>query len=265
MTSYKTNIDSEVQAVLEKATVSPTLVTLSADKISRELYLKVNKVLEAAGGKWNRAKKGHVFTEDPSEKLGLALASGSIVDERRVKQQFFTPTKTAEYVCDVADIKAGNVVLEPSAGGGSLARAAKRRDASVSCVELDPNLVTILKADFPFTRNADFLDTTPDPRYHAVVMNPPFAKDQAITHVLHAFKFLRPFGKLVAITPVGCERKSNKVAKELAGLISQCGRVELLPDDAFDGEEVKAGVRTQLIILINSPIPDGSSFINQRA
>ena len=43
--------------------------------LPRELYVQVNKALEAMGGKWNRKSKGHVFENDPRSKVENLLVS----------------------------------------------------------------------------------------------------------------------------------------------------------------------------------------------
>lgn len=60
--------------------------------------------------------------------------------------QWITPPWLAEVVVDVAEIKPGHVVLEPSAGTGNIVRAALARGASVDAVDVDPGMVRRLRA-----------------------------------------------------------------------------------------------------------------------
>ena len=48
---------------------------------------------------------------------------------------------------------------------------------------------------------ANFLQVAPDPRFDAVVMNPPFYGRHYKLHLDHAVKFLKPGGVLVCILP----------------------------------------------------------------
>ena len=41
--------------------------------------LKVNDVLENIGGKWDRKAKGHVFDEDPTDRLETVFLTGEII------------------------------------------------------------------------------------------------------------------------------------------------------------------------------------------
>ena len=53
-------IDDDVLAVLSRSTVVGSSLVIP-DQLDRKLYVKTNKVLEAAGGKWNRKARAHVF------------------------------------------------------------------------------------------------------------------------------------------------------------------------------------------------------------
>ena len=48
---------------------------------------------------------------------------------------------------------------------------------------------------------ANFLQVAPDPRFDAVVMNPPFYGRHYKLHLDHAVRFLKPGGVLVCILP----------------------------------------------------------------
>lgn len=76
-------IAPDVMEVLRAAHVTDTSVVLPAGQLPRDLYVNVNKVLELAGGKWNRGAKAHLFASDPREKLGLAMESGGIATIRK--------------------------------------------------------------------------------------------------------------------------------------------------------------------------------------
>ena len=107
-----------------------------------------------------------------------------------------TPPDVAATMLDPLDLR-GRVVLEPSAGSGSLVRECLARGAAeVLTVEPEPELRAILAA-IPDSRliAADWLTVTAEQVSHidAIVMNPPFSADEA--HILHAW----------AIAPPGCE------------------------------------------------------------
>jgi predicted RNA methylase len=235
-------------------------VRLTGGQLDRKLYVEVNAALEAIGGKWNRSKKAHIFagSSSPVDALDEILVDGGFHDKKRDLEQFFTPLALAKDVVKKADV-AGKTVLEPSAGLGALALEAVRHEArAVTCFEIDPGSEKILKGLFKNVPNrckvsvapADFMALNlGDMRWDRVVMNPPFSKQQDITHVTRAYGLLAPKGRLVAIMAAGTKSRDNTAAKTFRDLVSSCGKVEDLPDGSF--KESGTDVRTILVTLEN--------------
>lgn len=231
-------IEESVTEVLNRAEISENLLILPAGQLERKLYEKVAKVIELAGGKWNRGKKGFVFSSDPRAKLGLALETGEIVNEKKLRQAFYTPEVVADEVAILAGV-AGCRVLEPSAGDGNLVRACvKFGAASVECIELEPACEENLKKIADKVTIGDFLSIPPDPRFDLVVMNPPFNKGQYVKHIEHALKFLAPGGSLISVVP---DKDCPKIEK-LGGYT-----VNRFPAGAF--EESGTQVSTRVIAI----------------
>jgi len=193
----KVILTPEVRAVLKRSTIDATSVKLPASpRLERKLYEAVNKVLEAAGGKWAKKQQAHVFSIDPRVELGLALETNVLIDKakarKKERQAFYTPEAGARTLAKLADV-AGHYVLEPSAGHGALAYACTKEGAArVDCFEIDPDACDTLKRDgFTVLAQCDFLETSPeepDQRYQRIVMNPPFTRKADAQHVHHAFK-----------------------------------------------------------------------------
>lgn len=152
---------------------------------------------------------------------------------------FPTPPALALRLVDLANIKAGHKVLEPSAGTGNLLRAiASRfddpyaRHIEVTAVEIDGPLWHHLSdSDFALwtvARNADFLTWTPPHQFDRVIMNPPFKQGRDIKHIQHAATMLAPFGRLVAICANGPRQR-----EALEPLASEWHE---LPAGSFKGE-----------------------------
>lgn len=192
----KVTLTPEVLDVLERSTITSTSVKLpSSPRLEPKLYQKVNKVLEAAGGKWSKKEQAHVFPTDPRAELGLAQKSGVIIDKakarKKARQAFYTPEAAARTLAGLADF-AGHYVLEPSAGHGALAYACIKEGAScVDCFEIDQDACDSLTRDgYTVLATCDFLETSPEEpsqRYQRIVMNPPFTRKADAKHVLHAF------------------------------------------------------------------------------
>lgn len=196
-----------------------------AGQLDRATYLAVNKVLEALGGKWNRKLRAHAFADgDPRELIGDAVTTGGYVDAKQQMQFFPTPPQLAAELVRRAGVGAGMRVLEPSAGNGAIVRAILAAGCqSVAAVELDqrhgPALAGLLGAGAQgLVMGADFLTIVPDRvtagGFDAIAMNPPFTRSQDIAHVRHAFTFLRPGGRLVAIMAIGWTFRQDRKAIE---------------------------------------------------
>lgn len=226
-------ISEDVLKVLDAATLEGAKVFLTG-ALDRKLYTETNKVLEAAGGKWDRSAKAHVFDGDAADALEPIILTGEYSRTKQDFGQFDTPHVLAENVVDLADVQAGMSVLEPSAGVGRIAAAARQAGSFVTCWEIDEKRAEKL-ADVAHSLNVgDFLAAEPVSAFDRVVMNPPFAKQDDIRHVLHALRFLKPGGRLVAIMSAGVMFRENKLSSEFRDLVEQSsGSIERLPEGAF--------------------------------
>src|SRR3990167_3042909 len=184
-------IPDAVRDILAQAIIDETSVTLNCGQLDRKLYEAVNKVLVAAGGKWNRKVASHIFPRDPREALGLAVATGVAINEQQAKQAFYTPQWIADdIVRNQMRIEPGDTVLEPSAGYGALALAASHytEPANIHCYDTDALAIAALTKLSFNAREVNFLDVLPLgilPKFDHVLMNPPFTKGQDIAHVSH--------------------------------------------------------------------------------
>ncbi len=242
-------IADDVLTVLSGCSVAGDLVYLPAGQLDRKLYLRVNAVLEALGGKWNRKARAHVFSGDPSGTLDDCILTGSYA--KPADFGFFpTPPDVAARVAELADLREGQLVLEPSAGTGALVEACVARVPSleIACVELQPDLVAKLRVNFSAEQfgviEGDFLAQPAKflgfaAGFDRVVMNPPFARGQDVDHVTHAFEFLRPGGRLVSVMSAGVEFRQDKRYADFRRLEPM---VERLPSKSFrpSGTDVSA-------------------------
>lgn len=199
-------IGPEAAEVMRRGSWEGEVFILPAGHLDRALYVEIDKALQALGGKWNRHRKGHVFSATGHAELVAALDAGHVVDQKKTLEQFYTPPELGARMARLALIEEGDLVLEPSAGSGRLVEAAFACNAYVVAVEIDWNVAQRLPDLDPVgaltVYAADFMTWTPpagtDP-IDCVLMNPPFSANQDIKHVLRALDFLRPGGRLVAI------------------------------------------------------------------
>jgi phospholipid N-methyltransferase len=175
----------------------------------------------------------------------------TMLGNRNAFNDFFpTPESLAGDIAEMADIEPGMKVLEPSAGNGLLADAAKEKGASVDVVEMGGQLREILQEKGHNLVGNDFLEYSPKADYDRVIMNPPFSNDQDIAHVEHAYKMLKPGGKLVAITSSMAGDRSNKTNKSFKEwLDSLDAEQQQLPANAFKSSLNPTGVNTKAIVL----------------
>lgn len=195
-----------VTDILNRSVITENLLVLPEGQLERKLYEKVAKAIQLAGGKWNRSKDGFIFSSDPRTKLGLALMTKVVVDEKKLRQEFYTPKKVAEEVALFANVE-GKSVLEPSAGKGSLVFACLDKGAShVTAVEINSECAEDLSGTDITVEICDFLEMKPKPEFDRVVMNPPYSKNQDIKHITNAMQFLKPDGNLFAIVLDHCPK-----------------------------------------------------------
>lgn len=237
-------IDDEVRDVLMRSEISGNKVVLPKD-LPRPLYVRVDKVLGASGGKWNRNKGGHIFAEgDPRELLGLALRDGAVENHQQALQQFFTPGPVASELVALAAVERSHDCLEPSAGTGRIADAL--RSAGVLqpvLVELDTDLADKLrKRGYERVIQDDFLKARLGQHrlFDRIVMNPPFHNGTDVAHVLHAHSLLRRGGVLVAIMSPAFEYRSTSLFARFRALLEDRGIVvRRLAKGTFEDTEIE--------------------------
>lgn len=185
--------------------------------------------------------------EDPVAKIERDLVG------QKVGVDFFpTPKALANRMAEMAGIKPGMKVLEPSAGSGNLADAARAAGAEVDAVEVSPQLRTLLEAKGHKMVGSNFDEFEAPGQYDAVIMNPPFSDRQDAAHIQRAYDMLRPGGKLVAIAGEGVFFGSDKKAEAFRSWLDERGaEVEKLPAGTFEDKTLLAttGANARLMVL----------------
>lgn len=246
-------IDDDALTVLSTMRVEGRVAYIIEGALARPLYLATNKALEALGGKWDRRTKGHVFPDDPTALLDAAIVAGKVTTAEDMGY-FPTPPEIVKMVIEVAQVRAGMKVLEPSAGGGAILRSLPE-DCWAMAVEIDGTRASRLAHEAAESNRrwtvvaGDFLGMEPgEETFDAVAMNPPFSRRQDIAHVRHAFKFLRAGGRLAAIMSAGVGFRQDRLATEFrAWVADHDGEIERLPVDAF--KPSGTAVRTVLVTV----------------
>jgi len=151
----------------------------------------------------------------PLSAIVNALPTQTVRSEDQIRyQQFSTPLDLAGLVVLLGQAKPTDVVLEPSAGHGSLV-ALLPGVKSLCLNELDPKRREALQVLFPAAtisgHDAAMLSATLEPGYtpSLILMNPPFSRSEgrggdqlaAVRHLRSALSRLAHGGRVVAIMP----------------------------------------------------------------
>lgn len=247
MKSNTITISDETLATLSASRIEGTNIYLPDVRLERKQYEAVNDVLVAMGGTWERRAKAHVFAADPTDLLDNALLTGQITTA--TAYEFFpTPPELARTVIELAQLRPGMTVLEPSAGTGALAGPAADIVGveNIRCIEVQERFAPDLHGAGLPAEIADFLTVEPEPT-DRVVMNPPFSRQQDIQHIEHAWQFVKPGGRLVSIASVGVAFRQDRRATAFRELVDEFGSIQDNPDGAFKASGTD--VRTVTVVL----------------
>lgn len=242
-------IKEDVLQVLQSSSVEEDTNTLFLPSIQldRKLYVDVNKCLESIGGKWNKKSKGHVFDHNPSDDLDEMITTGEWTDKKKEYQFFATPKEIVQRMITFANIKRGDVLLEPSAGDGAILDFFPKENPYVA-IELMPENVKKLHAKGYSVSEADFLEA-PKLDVDKVIMNPPFTKQQDVKHIFHAWKFVSKNGILVSIVSESPFLRENSLSREFREWLEKTNAtvIDLEPGDFKSSGTM---VKTRMIVAI---------------
>lgn len=249
-------IAPDVREVLERVTIDGTDVVL-AGQLDRKLYTKTNAVLEALGGRWNRSKKAHVFAVDAAGLVEAALVRGEVATKK--EDGFFpTPMPLVLRMVEFVVTSPGMKVLEPSAGDGRMAQAARSRGAAVSVVEWSSERRAALhgvEVGLSVFTACDFMEIPMRAGdYDGIVANPPFCRVGRGDHIDHLNKMLdlAP-ARLACVMPRSIEFRTDRRHTVLRERLSGLGAtIESLPEGTF--RESGTDVRTSLVLLTSEVV-----------
>ena len=247
-------VDADVVAILARATTDGDALVF-AETLGATDYRRVDQVLRAAGGRWDRRRGAHVFADKPA---GVAIEPILVAGLLTLPPDlgwFPTPAPLAVDLVRLAEVRPGMRVLEPSAGEGAIVAPLLALGAEVHAMEIDPKRHAVLRdlmGDPVPVRclHDDFMARTSEPTFDALVMNPPFApRSTDVDHVLHAFNFLRPGGRLVSVMSAGTVFRADRKTAALRDLVAGLGgTIQPLPDDSF--REAGTGVSTVVLTVV---------------
>ena len=241
-------ISNAVLDILSNCRTVGTLLTLP-EQLDRKLYEHTNKVIEAAGGKWNRKAKAHVFPGDAADAMDQIILTGEVTTPQDFGY-FPTPERIVEQMIGMAELLMGMDILEPSAGKGAIANQLQQSGYYVVCVELLKDNADYLKKNKqPNVLCGDFLQLPPRRIFDRVIMNPPFSRQADIHHVNHAIKFLKPGGILVSVMSAGVMFRTNRLTIDFKNMVdAHDGEIIPLPEGSF--RESGTDVNTVIVKMV---------------
>jgi predicted RNA methylase len=196
-----------------------------------------------------------VSADERKEERVLRLTSEAAMMD--IPGYFPTPEPLAARLVGMARIEAGNTILEPSAGTGSLIDAILKThdDVRISYCEMNCFLLDILRAKYEGGNGISFLgrdcfdvDTSRgENRFDRIIMNPPFERGQDVDHVFRAwYSLLAPRGILTAIVSAGVFSRTDKKAKEFRDFLR---RSKGVVDDVTAGSFKSSGTGVESKIV----------------
>lgn len=198
------------------------------------------------------------------QKMEMDLRKKLAWDRNAFNDFFPTPESRANWIASEADIQPGMDVLEPSAGNGVLAEAARKAGGNVDVVELASDLRDILKEKGFNVVGSDFDEFKPEKLYDRVLMNPPFSNDLDVKHVRQAYEHLKPGGKLVAIVSTMAGERNNKRNQAFREWLNELGaKEEKLPEGMFKESMNPTSVATKLITLMKPEDTKANSLVEE--
>jgi adenine-specific DNA-methyltransferase len=213
----------------------------------------------------------------------------TVAELRKARGAFFTPPELCDYIVEWAIRDASDDVLEPSCGEAAFLLAAGTRlqtlgggttgaDGTLHGIELHAEsahaALTLLRAEGHDASIdvGDFFDVNPEPRYDAVIGNPPYVRYQDFTgeprargraaalragvpltglasswaaFTVHAALFLKPEGRLGLVLPAEL-LTVNYAAEVRRYLMQRFARVRLV----LFTERVFPGVLEEVVLLL---------------
>ena len=121
--------------------------------------------------------------------------------------QFFTPRPLVELMADLAEIRPGERVLDPTCGSGTFLVVAQNRGSDVDGIEVDPELVALCRLNLALhganprsVRQADLFREPVDDQWDVILANPPFSVRIDHPDALRRFSLAQGRGRVASDT-----------------------------------------------------------------
>jgi P-loop containing NTP hydrolase pore-1/C-terminal domain on Strawberry notch homologue len=198
--------------------------------------------------------------------------------EQTELQQFSTPPTLAYLAARLLDPKPTDIVLEPSAGTGSLAIWPRAIGAKIICNETSLRRFSLLRCVLnfdPFPLDAEFIDDLlpADIQPTAVLMNPPFSSTSGrvkstnpiygARHVASALRRLKEGGRMVAIVSEAMSFHHPSFSEWWQRIACLCNIRANLTLDGKEYAKYGAAPDVQIIVIDKTGATPGQNFQEQ--
>jgi len=198
--------------------------------------------------------------------------------EQTELQQFSTPPTLAYFVARLLNPKPDDIVLEPSAGTGSLAIWPHAVGARVICNETSSRRNSLLRCVFNFDAlplDAEFIDDLlpSEIKPNAILMNPPFSstggrvtKTNSIygaRHVASALRRLKDGGRLVGIVSEAMSFHHSNFSEWWQRIACLCNIRANLTLDGKEYAKYGAAPDVQILVIDKTGPTRGASWQEQ--
>jgi len=219
---------------------------------------------------WAILEQANAHDADQRKRADELRERVNVLQFAKIPGYFPTPPAVVARMLDLAEhdreIGCTTNILEPSAGSAAILDGISERwgdftikdngSPFVVAMEIWPSLCDILKLKGFASKPVDFLELRPGQfLYDLVLMNPPFENRQDAAHVMHAYNFLKPGGRLVAVMSPGPFSDSRKAGQAFRGWFENLAMRGLTYSEDLPAGSFKAsgtGVST-LLITIDKP------------
>lgn len=191
--------------------------------------------------------------------------------------RYSTRPEVADFLVELAGVEAGDTVLDPAAGIGTITRSAAEAGADVTGVEVDPSLADVsrffcdlLDVDATVV-GADYLDYDASGEVDYVLLEPPSTRgtdDEDLGSLVttegehieeqilrEAADSLSPDARLFAFLPFGILIRPDESARELRSHLRENFRIETLLEVVNPAYYPYPGVRTAVMELAPADDP----------
>lgn len=219
--------------------------------LSDSEYDAIKEYIECMGGHWRERVKGFTFRMEDFRRDREACV-------KEAEQFFATPDEVAYRVFGMSGIQErhergeGIILLEPSAGNGSLLRMVPMEWISNYYVvePIKERVYMLMQMGYevyPETFEMFYeRESKAGTKVTNVMMNPPFSKSRDIKHVMMAYEMLAPGGVLVAVMSENAFYYKNRTSESFRSWLNKIDyTVESIPNSAFK----ESGTSIDTVIL----------------